>query len=207
MVSLAMAMRPWQWVKNLFVLAPLVFAHRLTDPLALGRGAAGAFVAFCAASSAVYLLNDVRRSGRGSPPSAEALAPDRQRRAWRVRRRRRRGRPDRRRRASLARRPRGAASRSGSASTSRSTCSIRWRLKHVVILDVMTIASGFVLRVVAGAAAIAVPVSNWLLLCTTFLSLFLAFSKRRHELALLAGAAPPSSGGCWRATARRSSTR
>jgi len=63
-------------------------------------------------------------------------------------------------------------------------------LKHVVILDVMAIAAGFVLRVLAGAAAVGAAVSNWLILCTTFLSLLLAFSKRRHELLLLqAGAA------------------
>jgi 4-hydroxybenzoate polyprenyltransferase len=59
-------------------------------------------------------------------------------------------------------------------------------LKHVVILDVMIVSIGFVLRVVAGGLAIGVEVSTWLLLCTIFLALFLAFSKRRHELALLA---------------------
>jgi 4-hydroxybenzoate polyprenyltransferase len=63
-------------------------------------------------------------------------------------------------------------------------------LKHVVILDVLTIAIGFVLRAGAGAAAIAVPVSHWLLVCTILLALFLGLSKRRHELVLLAGAAP-----------------
>src|SRR4030095_10444339 len=62
-------------------------------------------------------------------------------------------------------------------------------MKHVVILDVMAIAMGFVLRVLGGAAAIPVPVSKWLLLCTTFVALFLAFSKRRHELTLLDTAA------------------
>jgi 4-hydroxybenzoate polyprenyltransferase len=59
-------------------------------------------------------------------------------------------------------------------------------LKHIVILDVLTIAAGFTLRAVAGGAAITVPVSHWLLLCTTLLALFLALGKRRHELVLLA---------------------
>jgi len=59
------------------------------------------------------------------------------------------------------------------------------RLKHVVIVDVFTIAAGFFLRVIAGAHAITVPVSSWLLVCTFFLSLFLALSKRRHEIVLL----------------------
>ena len=59
-------------------------------------------------------------------------------------------------------------------------------LKHIVILDVLTIAAGFTLRAVAGGAAIMVPVSHWLVLCTTLLALFLALGKRRHELVLLA---------------------
>ena len=62
-------------------------------------------------------------------------------------------------------------------------------LKHVVIIDVLTIAAGFTLRAVAGGAAIDVPVSHWLLLCTTLLALFLGLGKRRHELVLLADAA------------------
>ena len=64
----------------------------------------------------------------------------------------------------------------------------RW-LKHVVILDVMTIAMGFVLRAVAGGLVISVPVSDWLLVCTILLALFLGLSKRRHELTLLADGA------------------
>ena len=62
-------------------------------------------------------------------------------------------------------------------------------LKHIVILDVLTIAAGFTLRAVAGGAAIDVPVSHWLALCTTLLALFLALTKRRHELVLLADSA------------------
>ncbi len=58
-------------------------------------------------------------------------------------------------------------------------------LKNIVIIDALTIAAGFVLRAVAGAVAVAVPISQWLLVCTTLLALFLAFSKRRHELTLL----------------------
>jgi len=63
------------------------------------------------------------------------------------------------------------------------------RLKHVVIIDVLTIAIGFVLRAVSGAVAVGVPISQWLLVCTVLLALFLALSKRRHELVLLAGGA------------------
>src|SRR4029079_14869925 len=62
-------------------------------------------------------------------------------------------------------------------------------LKHIVIIDVLAIAIGFVLRVVAGAVVIDVPASHWLLICTILLALFLALSKRRHELVLLADGA------------------
>ena len=71
----------------------------------------------------------------------------------------------------------------------RSTCSTPTWLKHVVILDVMSIALGFVLRVLGGADGDRRPGLGWLFLCTIFLSLFLAFSKRRHEITLLAGEA------------------
>jgi 4-hydroxybenzoate polyprenyltransferase len=59
-------------------------------------------------------------------------------------------------------------------------------LKHVVIVDVLMIAAGFVLRAIGGAVAVSVPIGHWLLVCTTLLALFLALSKRRHELMLLA---------------------
>ena len=62
-------------------------------------------------------------------------------------------------------------------------------LKHVVIIDVLAISAGFVLRAVAGAQVVAVPISQWLLVCTTLLALFLALSKRRHELTMLADGA------------------
>jgi 4-hydroxybenzoate polyprenyltransferase len=64
-----------------------------------------------------------------------------------------------------------------------------FRLKHVVIMDVLTISIGFVLRAVAGAVVVAVPISHWLLVCTVLLALFLALAKRRHELVLLADGA------------------
>src|SRR5262249_6667244 len=61
--------------------------------------------------------------------------------------------------------------------------------KHVVIVDVLMIAAGFVMRAVAGAVSVDVPISQWLLVCTTLLALFLALSKRRHELTLLSAGA------------------
>jgi 4-hydroxybenzoate polyprenyltransferase len=179
--ALVRSLRPAQWVKNLFVLVPLVFAHRL-DRLDLALRSAAAFAAFCAAASAIYLLNDVRDR------DADRLHPEKRHRpiaAGRL------GAP-----AALAAALVLAAVALALAWTLGPGFSIclgiylalnvlySLGLKRIVILDVMTIAIGFVLRVEAGALAIAVEVSNWLLLCTTFVALFLGFAKRRHELAL-----------------------
>jgi len=180
-------MRPQQWVKNLFVFAPLVFAHRLLETPLLARSLV-VFAAFCVGSSAVYLLNDVRdaevdrnhplkrtrpvASGALSPVTATIVATN------------------------LALLTLGAGWWLGPrtllviAAYLLLNTLYSWWLKHVVILDVMVLALGYVLRVEAGAAAVDVLVSSWLLLCTIFVALFLGFSKRRHELVLLpAGAA------------------
>jgi 4-hydroxybenzoate polyprenyltransferase len=186
MRPLLVSLRPAQWAKNSFVLAPLVFAGRLTEAPALGR-ALLALAAFCTAASAVYLLNDLRdreedrrhplkrlrpiAAGELSVPVAVASLAAL---------------------AALA----GAASvalGAGFAAVLAAYMTLNvlyslW-LKHQVILDVMSISLGFVLRVEGGARAAGVEVSRWLLLCTIFLALFLAFSKRRHEITLLATAA------------------
>jgi 4-hydroxybenzoate polyprenyltransferase len=181
--ALVRSLRPAQWVKNAFVLAPLVFAHRLEDR-ALLEAAALAFAAFCAASSAVYLVNDVadrerdrlhpvkrsRPIASGALPAAAALGAA----------------------LALAGAAAAVALRLGApfgvclAGYLALNLLYTVAAKHIVILDVMSIAAGFVLRVLAGAAAIDVAVSRWLLLCTTFVALFLAFAKRRHELLLMA---------------------
>jgi 4-hydroxybenzoate polyprenyltransferase len=184
--ALVRSLRPAQWVKNLFVLAPLVFAHRLEDPEPLRR-AALAFLIFCTASSAVYLVNDLRDREQ------DRLHPEKARRPI----------------ASGALPPAVAGVAAGLLGVGSLAGALALgppfglalgaylglnllysvALKHIVILDVMSIAAGFVLRVLGGAAAIGVAVSSWLVLCGTFLALFLAFSKRRHELMLLTDAA------------------
>ncbi|HVS04141.1 MAG TPA: decaprenyl-phosphate phosphoribosyltransferase [Thermoanaerobaculia bacterium] len=180
------AMRPHQWAKNLFVLAPAVFAHRLVDGADVAA-ALLAFATFCAGSSTVYLLNDLhdreadRRHPlkRHRPLAAGTLSVGA---AW----------------AAMAVLAAGAVAGAALlgvrfaamlAAYLALNALYSWRLKHLVILDVMALALGFVLRVEAGAAAVAVGVSSWLLLCTIFVALFLAFSKRRHELMLLADSA------------------
>ena len=176
-------LRPAHWAKNVFVLAPLVFAQRLTDTEAVHNGLM-AFAAFCLASSAVYVFNDIRDRAE------DRLHPMK------------RFRPIAAGDVSVF-----SATLLGSLLAIVSlvlAASLGWPffiilaiylvsnqlysagLKHTVILDVMIVSLGFVLRVLAGGAAVHVQVSAWLLLCTFFIALFLAFSKRRHELILLA---------------------
>ncbi len=185
-LSLLISLRPGQWTKNLFVFAGLVFGRRLLDPAA-AMTAAAAFVIFCALSGVVYLLNDI------ADRATDARHPLKCRRPI----------------ASGALSPRTALVAAGVILVIALTAAYRldarffldaaayvvllalysaW-LKHVVIMDALTIAIGFVLRVSAGALVIHVPISPWLLVCTILLALFLALSKRRHELVLLAGGA------------------
>ncbi len=184
--SLIVSVRPGEWTKNLFVFAGLLFGQRLTDPVAVGRATA-AFLIFCALAGVVYLVNDVvdRDRDRQHP--------------------RKRDRPI----ASGALSVSAALTAAGLLGIG----ALAWAwwmgrdfglvatayvlllvlysgpLKHIVIIDVLTIAIGFVLRVVAGAVAIGVPISQWLLICTILLALFLGLSKRRHEIVLLADGA------------------
>ena len=180
--SLVKTLRPQQWVKNLFVLAPLLFSQNLFTPAAVGR-ALTAFVLFCLASSSVYLLNDIRDREQ------DRLHP----------RKRHRPLASGELNVSLAAGVMIAlllSALAGAWMVSKPLALVlfgywlinllysTW-LKHQVILDVFAIASGFVLRVAGGGLAIEVEISHWLLLCTTLLALFLGFSKRRHELGLL----------------------
>ena len=183
LLNLLTSLRPGQWTKNLFVFAALVFAERLTDSGAVLK-AVVAFFTFCALSSTVYLINDVLdreqdqrhplkakrpiASGLVSPglalAAAAILGAAAMIVAWNL----------------------GLRFFQFAATYVALLCAYSAFLKHRVILDVLTIAAGFTLRAAAGAAAIAVPISHWLLVCTTLLALFIALSKRRHELTLLA---------------------
>jgi 4-hydroxybenzoate polyprenyltransferase len=175
-------MRPRQWTKNLLLFAGLLFAAEYDDPVRWIE-AFVAFVAYCAASSAAYIVNDVldaeedRRHPlkRTRPIAAGALSPDR---ALKIA-------------AMLAIFALAAMSWFGWASVAYITgflalqAAYSWRLKQVVLIDVMAIAALFVIRAAAGAEAVDVRISPWLIVCTALLALFLALAKRRGELTSL----------------------
>jgi 4-hydroxybenzoate polyprenyltransferase len=182
-LSLVLSLRPSQWTKNLIIFGALMFGPKLTDVSAVLHAVA-AFVIFCALSGVVYLINDVadREADRRHPlkmhrPIASGALP-----------------------VSVAL---GTAAVLGSLALAAAfwlnprfgTLAAAYvallglysgPLKHIVIIDVLTIAIGFVLRAAAGAVVVSVPISHWLYVLTILLALFLALSKRRHELVLLA---------------------
>ena len=181
--GLVVSLRPRQWVKNLFVFGGLVFAQRLFTHSVWP--ALGAFVIFCALSGAIYLLNDVadRDKDRLHPrkrerPIASGLLAVPVALAGAL---------------VLILAGLGAAA---ALSTPFAIVALAYVvllslysvvLKHVVIVDVLAVAIGFVLRAVGGALAIAVDISGWLLICTILIALFLALGKRRHEYLTLDG--------------------
>jgi 4-hydroxybenzoate polyprenyltransferase len=182
-LSLVLSLRPSQWTKNLIIFLPLLFAQRLLDVQAV-LYAIGAFVIFCGLSGVVYLINDVadREADRRHPikqhrPIASGALTVTAAIAWA---------------AFISAVSLGAAfwlrPLFGVVATSYVVLLAIYSslMKHVVILDVLTIAIGFVLRAAAGAVALDVPISHWLYVLTILLALFLALSKRRHELVLLA---------------------
>jgi 4-hydroxybenzoate polyprenyltransferase len=185
-VPLVRSLRPQQWTKNLFVFAGLLFSGRLLDRAAW-PAAAAAFLIFCGLSGAVYLVNDVLDRAadaqhpikRHRPVASGALAPGVALTAALV----------------LAAGCVAAATAINAGLTITAVAYLvllgaySAALKHYVIIDVLTLSAGFVLRAVAGAVAIGVPISHWLLVCSTLLALFIGLSKRRHELTLLSDGA------------------
>ena len=175
-------MRPRQWTKNLLVFAALIFSQNLTN-LPMVSDATIAFIVFCFLSGSVYTLNDLLdiKQDRTHPKKSQRPL------------------------ASGKLQP-PIAIVSGSILVVLSLANAFWlntnfgfialgyfilqiaystALKHVVILDVLAVSIGFVLRAIAGAEVINVPISSWLLVCTILLALFLSLGKRRHEIILL----------------------
>lgn len=180
-------MRPRQWAKNLLVFAGLLFTldqpHQSADYLRVGL----AFLLFCLLSGSVYLINDVAdaaadrnhprkrfrpvASGRLPVPVALSVAllciPAALGLAYAVL---------------------GTEFTLTAVAYFALTLAYTFRLKHLVIVDVMTVAAGFILRAVAGTVVIHVPSTQWLLVCTGLLALFVALGKRRGEFVSVATA-------------------
>jgi 4-hydroxybenzoate polyprenyltransferase len=186
-LNLIRCLRPGQWTKNLLVFAGLLFGRRLFDVQADAQ-ALLAFAIFCALSGAVYLVNDVadRESDRKHPvkarrPIAAGIVPVPTALVTAV---------------LLIVGALATSALLGSMFTLVAAAYVVLQLlysgplKHIVIIDVLTLAMGFVLRAVAGAVAVRVEISHWLLVCTVLLALFIGLAKRRHEIVLLAGDAP-----------------
>lgn len=181
-MALLRAARPRQWSKNLLVFVGLVFALKLFD-LGLLAISIATFVVFCALSSAGYLVNDLldveadrRHAAKAKRPIAAGELSIRA--AWLA--------------AALLGIGGLAAAFAirpllGGVALLYLGVSLGYSLvfKHVVLVDVLAIAAGFVVRAVAGAVAIGVPISPWLYVCTVLGALFIALGKRRHELVLL----------------------
>ena len=183
LAALLATMRPKQWSKNAFVFVPLVFDRKLFDPTSVVRTLI-AFVLLCAMSSAVYLMNDLADMAtdrlhpvkRNRPLASGRLNPMVARVAFFV--------------LALSSLAAGYALSPGLAAVLLVYLALQlaytFRLKHMVILDILAVAGGFVLRIAAGVAVISVVrFSPWLYVFGGFLALFLVVGKRRHELVLL----------------------
>lgn len=178
--SLIKLLRPHQYIKNGFVLLGVVFAHEWGEPDTV-LAASITFLAFCAIASAVYVLNDIvdveadrRHPTKRDRPIASGKIPIAS--AWAI----------------FATAAVIALILAAMVSTwvigliltyLVLNVAYSWSLKHIVILDVFSIAAGFMLRILAGTLGLGIEPSQWLLLCGLMLTLFLGFSKRRAELA------------------------
>lgn len=176
------ALRPTQWIKNGVVFAGLVFGGKLLDPLAIAQ-ASLAFIVFCIVSSGFYLINDVVDRQADARHPLKRLRPVAS--------------------GEIATRRALAAGVFLVAAALLSSLALGLQFflailayallmagynlwfKRVVILDVFVIAAGFVIRAAAGALAVEVTISPWLLICTMLLALLIAFGKRRHEFVSL----------------------
>ncbi len=182
LIELFKSIRPQQWMKNLFIFAPLIFSENIFN-LPMFLQTLMAFAAYCLLSGALYILNDLKdlEEDRRHPiKSLRPLASGKLKKSQAV----------------VAFFVLSFISLLLAYAVNTEFLYVAlvyfvlqlaysFYLKHVVILDVFIVASGFFLRVIAGAVAIRVYISPWLLICTTLLALFLALSKRRHEIMLL----------------------
>ena len=186
LAALVASLRPLQWTKNFLVFAGLIFSRGLHEPAQVSRSTL-AFLVFCLLSGGVYLVNDVVDAERDRAHPQKRHRP-----------------------VASGRLPRGVALVAGigiligavaaafllgvsfgmvAALYAVLLAAYSAGLKHVVIVDTLVIAAGFVLRALAGVVVLNIDFSHWFLLCTSLLALFLTFGKRRHELIALEGGA------------------
>ena len=181
-MSLLRLLRPKQWTKNVFVFSGLIFSQNILNPPLFAK-TFQAFILFCMISSCVYIINDLVDIEKDKLHPTKKYRPlvsgDVNKRV-----------------AIIILSCLMLLSISGSFALDfkfgliilsyfiiNTLYSIK--LKHIVIIDIMIISVGFVLRAISGAVVINVEISPWLLICTVFLSLFLALSKRKNELIVL----------------------
>ena len=180
--ALLRLMRPHQWVKNTFVLTGLLFGHAWHDPVLVSK-AIIAFVSFCLISSTIYIINDIVdiEQDRHHPSKRKRPLPSGKLKIST---------------AAIFAVVLGATALVIASFASSTVVIIlliyavmnvaySLKLKHVVILDVFIIATGFMLRILAGTLGLGIPPSQWLLLCGLMVTLFLGFSKRRAEIIAL----------------------
>lgn len=185
-VSLFKLMRPKQWIKNFFVFGALIFSYSFLNLNKITYSIL-AFILFCLVSSTVYIMNDIldvdkdriHPKKRFRPIASGAISIKE---------------------AKVALFILLAVSMISAFMINRNLFFVlalyfinnilySFKIKNIVILDVISIAIGFILRVIAGGVAIDVSLSGWILFCTFFISLFLGFEKRRNELIKLEGKA------------------
>ncbi len=182
MIELLRLMRPHQWVKNAFVLTGLLFGHAWHNPTLVTQ-AIIAFIAFCLISSTIYILNDIVdiEQDRHHPSKRKRPLPSGKLKVST---------------AAIFALILGITALTLASFASSTVVVIlliyavmniaySLKLKHVVILDVFIIATGFMLRILAGTLGLGIPPSQWLLLCGLMVTLFLGFSKRRAEIIAL----------------------
>jgi 4-hydroxybenzoate polyprenyltransferase len=180
--ALVETLRPQQWVKNGFIFAALIFSQSLTRWDRCRQVILAALV-FCLVSSATYVLNDILDASEDRHHPTKKLRPIASGRISASK-------------AALIGAILGGIGLIAAWRLSTSFFGIvvaylainvlySTFLKHIALLDVFIVAAGFLLRVIAGGLVIRVAISPWLIVCTTLLALFIALSKRRHELVLL----------------------
>lgn len=175
-------LRPKQWIKNFFVFGPIIFSNNLMN-FELLKNNFLTFISFCIISSSVYVLNDIVDKDSDKKHPSKCMRPIASGKISLYK-------------ASIIGLLLSSISLVIAININKYVAIIiciyvvnnilySFKLKNVFLIDVLSISSGFILRVLAGGLSTSVEISKWIILCTLFLSLFLGFGKRRNELIIL----------------------